>query len=99
MQITSLPFWLMTASSATAVLPVCRSPIISSRCPRPIGTIESIAFRPRLQRLLHGLAFDDARRDALQRVVGVRRDRPALVNRQAERVHPAPDARFPPGGA
>ena len=29
-----------------AVLPVCLSPIISSRCPRPIGTNASTAFRP-----------------------------------------------------
>src|SRR6266536_2061011 len=36
----------MMVSTATAVLPVCRSPMISSRWPRPIGTIESIAFRP-----------------------------------------------------
>src|SRR5919106_3027276 len=42
----SLPFWLMMVSTATAVLPVCRSPMISSRWPRPIGTIASIALRP-----------------------------------------------------
>ncbi len=36
----------MIESTATAVLPVWRSPMISSRWPRPIGTIESIAFRP-----------------------------------------------------
>src|SRR5882762_6779189 len=36
----------MMVSTATAVFPVCRSPIISSRWPRPIGTMESIAFRP-----------------------------------------------------
>ena len=36
----------MIASTATAVLPVCRSPMISSRWPRPIGTIPSIAFSP-----------------------------------------------------
>ena len=41
-----LPFWLMMASTATAVLPVWRSPMISSRCPRPIGTMASIDFRP-----------------------------------------------------
>src|SRR6478752_5162565 len=46
MQMTSLPFWLMIASTATAVLPVWRSPMISSRWPRPIGIIESIALRP-----------------------------------------------------
>src|SRR5512135_1640913 len=36
----------MLVSTATAVLPVWRSPMISSRWPRPIGTIESIVFRP-----------------------------------------------------
>ena len=36
----------MIVSIATAVLPVWRSPMISSRWPRPIGTIASIAFRP-----------------------------------------------------
>ena len=29
-----------------AVLPVWRSPMISSRCPRPIGIIESMALMP-----------------------------------------------------
>src|SRR6185436_6188860 len=46
MHLTPVPFWLMIVSIATAVLPVCRSPMISSRCPRPIGTMESIALRP-----------------------------------------------------
>ena len=46
MQMRSLPFWLMIVSTATAVLPVWRSPMISSRWPRPIGTIASIALRP-----------------------------------------------------
>ena len=36
----------MIVSIATAVLPVWRSPMISSRWPRPIGTIESSDFRP-----------------------------------------------------
>ncbi len=36
----------MIVSIATAVLPVWRSPMISSRWPRPIGTIASIDFRP-----------------------------------------------------
>ena len=43
---TPLPFWLMIVSSATAVLPVWRSPMISSRWPRPIGTMASIALMP-----------------------------------------------------
>ena len=33
-------------SIAMAVLPVCLSPIISSRCPLPIGTMASIALIP-----------------------------------------------------
>src|SRR5487761_2297026 len=40
------PFWLMMVSMMTAVLPVWRSPMISSRWPRPIGISASIAFRP-----------------------------------------------------
>src|SRR6202034_2480029 len=36
----------MIVSIAIAVLPVCRSPMINSRWPRPIGIIASIAFRP-----------------------------------------------------
>src|SRR5574343_1124290 len=36
----------MMASMATAVLPVWRSPMISSRWPRPTGTIESMDFKP-----------------------------------------------------
>ncbi len=46
MQMTSPPFWLMIVSSAMAVLPVWRSPMISSRWPRPMGIIESMALRP-----------------------------------------------------
>src|SRR6266567_4276288 len=42
----SLPFWLMMVSIATAVLPVWRSPMMSSRWPRPMGIMLSIAFRP-----------------------------------------------------
>ena len=37
---------LMIVSIAIAVLPVWRSPMMSSRWPRPIGIIASIAFRP-----------------------------------------------------
>ena len=36
----------MIASTATAVLPVWRSPMMSSRWPRPIGTMPSMAFSP-----------------------------------------------------
>ncbi len=36
----------MIVSIAIAVFPVWRSPMISSRCPRPIGIIESTALMP-----------------------------------------------------
>ena len=38
--------WLTMASMAIAVLPVLRSPMMSSRWPRPMGTIASTASRP-----------------------------------------------------
>ena len=37
-------FWLMIVSRAMAVLPVLRSPMISSRWPRPIGVMASMAL-------------------------------------------------------
>src|ERR1044072_1522217 len=37
---------LMIVSTAIVVLPVWRSPMMSSRCPRPIGIIASIALMP-----------------------------------------------------
>ena len=46
MQTRPLPFWLMIVSIAMAVLPVWRSPMISSRWPRPIGISASIALIP-----------------------------------------------------
>ena len=39
-------FWLMMVSTMMAVLPVWRSPMISSRWPRPIGISASIALMP-----------------------------------------------------
>ena len=39
-------FWFRIVSSAMAVLPVPRSPMINSRCPRPIGIMLSIALMP-----------------------------------------------------
>ena len=46
MQIMSLSRLLMIVSIAIAVLPVWRSPMISSRWPRPIGIIPSIDISP-----------------------------------------------------
>jgi hypothetical protein len=51
----------MMVSTAMAVLPVWRSPMISSRCPRPMGIIESMALMPVCIGLVHRLAGDDAR--------------------------------------
>src|ERR1700741_3930764 len=69
-----------------ADLPVWRSPMTSSRWPRPIGISESIAFSPvaigslpRLRRIRAGGLPADAR--AL-----VALDRPLAVDRIAERI-------------
>jgi hypothetical protein len=46
MHFTPWPFWLRIVSMATVVLPVLRSPMISSRWPRPIGVMASMALMP-----------------------------------------------------
>ena len=76
-------------SSAIAVLPVWRSPMISSRWPRPIGISASIALRPvaigsctDLRGMMPG-ALTSTRRAC----VGL--DRPLAVDRIAERVDDA----------
>ena len=73
-------------SIATAVLPVWRSPMISSRWPRPIGTSASIALRPvcigswtDLRGMMPGALTSTRRRS-----VGL--DRALAVDRVAERV-------------
>src|SRR5216110_1745161 len=45
-QKTSCPFWLMIVCTPIAVLPVPRSPMMSSRWPRPIGIMASMALSP-----------------------------------------------------
>jgi hypothetical protein len=85
-QITPWPFWLMIVSSAMAVLPVERSPMISSRWPRPIGIMASMALMPVCMRLLHGLAHDDARRRRLDLARHGRGDRAQAVDRTAQRI-------------
>ena len=89
MHLTPVPFWLMIVSIATAVLPVWRSPMISSRWPRPIGTIESMALRPvctgwltLLRQITPGATRSIGER--LRRL-----DRALAVERVAERVHDA----------
>src|SRR6266542_3425670 len=39
---SQLARWLMIVSTATAVFPVWRSPMMSSRCPRPMGVMASM---------------------------------------------------------
>src|ERR671939_628252 len=46
MQITPWSCWFRIVSTRIAVLPVERSPMISSRCPRPTFVIASIALMP-----------------------------------------------------
>src|SRR5262245_45488523 len=46
MHFTPRPRWLMIVSTATVVLPVLRSPMMSSRCPRPMGVMASMALMP-----------------------------------------------------
>ena len=58
----------MIVSMQMVVLPVERSPMISSRWPRPIGIIASIAMMPVCTGWLTGLALDDAGRDLLDRI-------------------------------
>ena len=43
---TPLSRWLMIVSRAMTVLPVLRSPMMSSRWPRPIGVMASMALMP-----------------------------------------------------
>src|ERR687897_2384460 len=46
MHFTPRPRWLMIVSTAIVVLPVLRSPMISSRWPRPTGVMASMALMP-----------------------------------------------------
>jgi hypothetical protein len=81
----------MIVSTATAVLPVWRSPMINSRWPRPIGTMPSMALRPVCSGSLTGEPIDDARRDAFDRHELLRGDRTLAVDRLAERIDHAAD--------
>src|SRR5439155_903826 len=78
----------MIASTPIAVLPVPRSPMISSRWPRPIGIIESMALSPVWSGSFRP-AVHDARGIPLDRpeLLGV--DRALAVHRLAERVDDA----------
>ena len=61
MRFTAWPAWLMMVSMAMAVLPVLRSPMISSDPPVADGCHGVDGLDARLQGFAHGLAADDAR--------------------------------------
>ena len=69
-----------------AVLPVWRSPMISSRWPRPMGISASMAFKPGLHRLVHRLAGNDAGRLDVDAALLVELDRALAVDRVAEGI-------------
>ena len=79
----------MIVSIAIAVLPVWRSPMISSRWPRPIGIIPSIDIRPVCTGSVDRLALDDAGRLELGRAGLGGVDLALVVERAAERVDQA----------
>ena len=84
-----LAFWLMIVSIAIAVLPVCRSPMMSWRWPRPIGVIESIALMPVISGSLTDLRWTTVGRLQLQGAALVGLDVAEAVDRVAERVDDA----------
>ena len=83
----------MIVSTQMAVLPVPRSPMISSRWPRPIGIIESIALMPVCSGSFTGWrsTTPGALNSIGRRLGGL--DRGAAVERVAERVDDAADQR------
>ena len=95
MQTRSPPRWFRIVSIATAVLPVERSPMISSRWPRPIAVIESIALSPVYIGSFTGWRLDDARCLELERAALRRLDRAEPVERVAERVDDAAEQARP----
>ncbi len=79
-------FWFRMVSSAIAVLPVWRSPMISSRWPRPTGISASIGLEAGRHRLMHRLAWNDAGRLDVDALALDALDRALAVDRIAERV-------------
>ena len=85
----SLFFWLMMQSTAMAVFPIARSPMINSRCPRPRANIEIDDQQTRIDRLVDEIAVDDPRRGALDGLVILALDRLPTVEGAAERIDDA----------
>ena len=76
---------------AMAVLPVLRSPMISSRWPRPIGDHGVDGLDAGLERLVHRLPAGDAGGGRLDGPGQVGEDRPLVVDRLAQRIDHAAD--------
>jgi hypothetical protein len=84
-------------SMAIAVLPVCRSPMISSRWPRPIGIIASMALIPVCSgSLTFWRCTTDAACSSRARS-SVCLDVALAVQRDAERVHDPAEEPSPTG--
>ena len=84
----------MIASRAIAVLPVLRSPMISSRWPRPIGVIASTALMPVCSGSQTGCRSATPGGDHLDRAALVGHDRPLAVERIAQRIDDAAEHLF-----
>ena len=97
MQIDVVPFWLMMVSMATTVLPVPRSPMISSLWPLPMGIVGVDGLDACLKRFLHGLADNDARSGLFHVPVFRSFDGTLSVDGDAETVHDPADQRSPTG--
>ena len=89
MQTMSLSRLLMIVSIAIAVLPVWRSPMISSRWPRPIGIIPSIDISPVCTGSVTGWRWTTPGALNSAGRVCVGRDLALVVERAAERVDQA----------
>ena len=91
MHFTPWPRWFRIVSIATVVLPVLRSPMISSRWPRPIGVMASMALMPVCIGSCTGLRPTMPGRLHLEPAELAARDRALAVDRDAERVHDPAD--------
>ena len=76
----------MIVSMQMAVLPVLRSPMISSRWPRPMGVMASMALMPVCSGCLTGWRLGHAGGGRFHRPALGGDDRPAAVQRIAQRV-------------
>ena len=88
---------MMIVSMPMAVLPVLRSPMISSRWPRPIGVIASMALMPVCSGSLTGCRLGDAGGDEFDRPAFGGDDRAFAVERIAQRIDHAAEHASPTG--